>query len=145
MLSRLMQKAVGHHSVILIDAQTAKDMMDSVEVAVLDANPAHRWRAVHLPGADNVDPADYIRDQLPADEVTPLIFYCSGPGCGAAHYAARRAVNMGFRQVHVMTDGIAGWSSQGLPVESESSVQPGDRGSPVRALRLPRQGIGSHG
>jgi rhodanese-related sulfurtransferase len=119
MLSQLMKKAVGHRSVVLIDAQTAKNMMDSGEVAFLDANPAHRWRATHVLGAHNVDPAAYTREQLPADEATPLIFYCSGPGCGAAHYAARRAVNLGFQHVHVMTDGIAGWTSQGLPVEQE--------------------------
>jgi rhodanese-related sulfurtransferase len=91
-------------------------------IAVLDANPPQRWRAIHEPGSRNVDPAGYGRDELPSDLATPVIFYCSGSGCGAAHYAARRAVRMGISHVHVMTDGIAGWNAQGQPVEAASDM-----------------------
>jgi rhodanese-related sulfurtransferase len=86
---------------------------------------SHAWTAAPTSssgGSRNVDPAGYGRDELPSDLATPVIFYCSGPGCGAAHYAARRAVRMGFSHVHVMTDGIAGWSAQGQLVEAASDM-----------------------
>jgi rhodanese-related sulfurtransferase len=107
--------------VILIGASEAARLI-AAGAAVLDANPPQRWRAIHVPGSRNVDPAGYGRDELPSDLATPVIFYCSGPGCGGAHYAARRAVRMGYSHVHVMTDGIAGWSAQGQPVEAASDM-----------------------
>jgi rhodanese-related sulfurtransferase len=122
MLARVMQKAVGHPSVILIAATEAAQLIKDSGAAVMDANPPHRWRTIHVPGAHNVDPAGYGRDELPADQATPLIFYCSSAGCGAAHYAARRAVRMGFSSVHVMTDGLAGWTAQDRPVEGASGA-----------------------
>jgi rhodanese-related sulfurtransferase len=121
MLSRVVQKAVGHKSVILIGASEAARLI-AAGAAVLDANPPQRWRAIHVPGSRNVDPARYGREELPFDPATPVIFYCSGHGCGAAHYAARRAVRMGFSHVHLMTDGIAGWSAMGQPVEAASEL-----------------------
>lgn len=35
----------------------------------------------------------------------------------ASHEAARRAVQLGYRNVFVMSDGIDGWVKAGLPVE----------------------------
>jgi rhodanese-related sulfurtransferase len=35
----------------------------------------------------------------------------------ASHQAARRAVELGFTRVFVMTDGIDGWAAAGHPVE----------------------------
>jgi rhodanese-related sulfurtransferase len=36
----------------------------------------------------------------------------------ASHAAARRAVQAGYKDVRVMTDGIAGWKDAGKPTDS---------------------------
>lgn len=37
----------------------------------------------------------------------------------ASHGAAREAVKLGYKKVHVMPDGILGWVKQGKPVEKD--------------------------
>jgi len=40
------------------------------------------------------------------------------PFCRKALRAAKRARNMGYRAVHVLSAGITGWLAAGLPTES---------------------------
>jgi rhodanese-related sulfurtransferase len=118
MLSRVMRTVVGSREVSDIEPDEVAALLEDGEVVVVDNNPEGRWASGHIPGAINLDPADYRREDLPgASEDTPLVFYCKSFGCGASHYAAKRAVGMGFRRVHVMPAGIAGWVAHGLPVE----------------------------
>jgi rhodanese-related sulfurtransferase len=86
-------------------------------VFIFDANPERVWAHGHVPGAKNVDPADYTPADLPADKNATLIFYCSDPSCGAGPYAAQRAKKMGYANVFVMRDGISGWWAQNKRVE----------------------------
>ena len=62
----------------------------------------------------------YLSNDLPADRTAPLVFYCSNFLCRKAPNAARRAKAMGFTNVRVMSAGISGWISAGLPTESEN-------------------------
>ncbi len=113
-----MQRVVGSPEVGTIDPAGLADLLQHGRVVVVDNNPEARWAVGHVPGAVNLDPADYQREDLGADsDDTPLVFYCKGPGCGASHYAAKRAVRMGFRDVRVMPGGIAAWRQAGYAVE----------------------------
>jgi rhodanese-related sulfurtransferase len=47
-----------------------------------------------------------------------VAFYCSNPLCRKAPNAARRAKQMGYGNVRVMSAGISGWLSAKLPTES---------------------------
>ncbi len=85
--------------------------------AVFDMNGRHRWAQAHVPGALALAP-DFARADLPADTATPLVFYCSNPLCRKAPTAGRRAKQMGFADVAVMSAGIAGWQSAGLATEA---------------------------
>jgi rhodanese-related sulfurtransferase len=83
-----------------------------------DANGMDRFRKGHLPGAkwvqyDNVTAAD-----LPADKTATLVFYCANEMCHACHSAAILAEKLGFSDVYIMPEGIAGWESAGKPVEA---------------------------
>ncbi len=46
------------------------------------------------------------------------MFYCSHPLCRKAPNAASRARKMGYPNVMVMSAGISGWLSAGLPTEA---------------------------
>lgn len=52
------------------------------------------------------------------DNRYPLVFYCSGHSCWAAHNAALRAVNLDYRNVHWYRGGLSAWFSAGLPAET---------------------------
>lgn len=88
------------------------------EVAVFDVNSLQSWHAAHVPNARRLDALTFTVDELPADRATPLVFYCSNPLCRKAPNAARRAKQMGFENVAVMSAGIKGWLDAGLPTAS---------------------------
>ena len=98
-------------------------MVQERRVTVLDLNAPGRWAEAHVPGAMNLDPLNWSEHDLPADKGASLVFYCSNPLCRKAPNAARRARDMGYRDVRVMSAGIQGWLSAGLPTESAPETQ----------------------
>ena len=93
-------------------------LMEHEAVTAVDVNPRASWVKAHVPGALNLDPATYTESDLPPDKDSMLVFYCSNVMCRKGPQAARRAVTMGYRHVHVMSAGINGWLSAALPIES---------------------------
>lgn len=108
--------------VATISAWRLHEKMRRGVVTVFDANPRMRWLNGHLPGAVNIDPTEYPERDLPADKNTCLVFYCAGPWCGAGPYAARRAKQMGYVNVCVLSNGIRGWQAAELPMEQASEA-----------------------
>lgn len=86
-------------------------------VTVIDVNSRQRWIESHVPGAMNLDPAGYGSGDLPPGKESSLVFYCSNPMCSKAPRAARRAMEMGYANVAVMSAGIGGWLAGKLAVE----------------------------
>lgn len=82
---------------------------------IFDCNPLRVWAQHHVPGARNIDPADYTSADLPVDLDRTRIFYCSDPMAGP--HAARRARRFGYRNVFVMSAGIKGWLAAEQVVE----------------------------
>jgi rhodanese-related sulfurtransferase len=99
-------------------------MLPSRQVTVIDVNAPQSWIKARVPGALNLDPVNYHDNDLPSDKESTVVFYCSGPMCRKAPNAARRANQMGFKNVKVMSAGISGWLSAKLPTESGERVQP---------------------
>lgn len=84
---------------------------------VIDVNSPQSWAASRVPGAIHLDPLAYREGDLPTDKDAMLVFYCSNFLCRKAPNAARRAEQMGYRNVHVMSAGISGWVGAKLPTE----------------------------
>lgn len=91
--------------------------MQEQRVTVIDVNSPQSWSVARVPGASNLDPVTWNEADLPADRNASLVFYCSNPMCRKAPIAARRAAKLGYRDVKVMSAGISGWQSAGLPTE----------------------------
>lgn len=102
-----------------IPAEEVRERLQQPDFYVYDNTPVSSYRRHHLPGATHLDPGDYSASDLAPDKAATLVFYCSDALCGAAPYAAKRARNMGFEHVYVMTAGISVWLRKGFPVESE--------------------------
>jgi rhodanese-related sulfurtransferase len=86
-------------------------------VTVLDVNSPQSFARAHVPGAVNLDSTAYRGEDLPADKRSSLVFYCSNPMCRKAPIAAKRAKQLGYEDVKVMSAGISGWISSGLPTQ----------------------------
>ncbi len=93
-------------------------LVQDKRVTAIDVNSHQSWVTARVPGALNLDPAGYDAKSLPADKDSLLVFYCSNPLCRKAPNAARRAKQMGYSNVHVMSAGISGWLNAKLPTES---------------------------
>jgi rhodanese-related sulfurtransferase len=60
----------------------------------------------------------YDLAQLPNDKSKDLIFYCSNTKCTASDAAADRAASNGYKNVHIMREGIKGWKKAGKTTAS---------------------------
>jgi rhodanese-related sulfurtransferase len=92
--------------------------MQDKPVTVIDVNSRQSWASARVPGARNLDPVGFAAGDLPPEKSSPLVFYCSNYLCRKAPNAARRAEQMGYQDVQVMSAGISGWLSAKLPTES---------------------------
>jgi rhodanese-related sulfurtransferase len=92
--------------------------MLSTAVTVFDLNSEQSWRKARVPGAQHLEPGAYAEEKLPADKNAALVFYCSNPMCRKAPNAARRAKQLGYGNVQVMSAGISGWLDAKLPMDS---------------------------
>jgi rhodanese-related sulfurtransferase len=87
------------------------------EVIVIDVRPEVEYRAGHLPGARSLPLAEIERRlaELPADK--EIVAYCRGPFCLMSDEAVRLLRQRGYR-AHKISDGVAEWAAEGLPVEA---------------------------
>ena len=111
----LISKIMGLKTISPKDLHAA---IQSQRVTVIDVNARHRWELAHVPGAINLDPMQFTASDLPVDSARELVFYCSNLLCRKAPNAARRAMQLGYPNVFVMSAGISGWMDLQLPTEA---------------------------
>ena len=98
-----------------LDRKTILKKAATGEVLVLDVRPPDEYASAHLPHARSL-PLGELRKrlaELPAG--TPVVAYCRGPFCLMAKDAVELLRKKGYRAIH-LTDGVAEWRAQGLPV-----------------------------
>lgn len=105
---------------VISPAALRQRMQQPEPITVIDVNSRQSWLTARVPGALTLDPLAFGEQELPADNDSMLVFYCSGTFCRKAPNAARRAKDMGYRNVHVMSAGISGWLAAHFPTESGS-------------------------
>ncbi len=98
-----------------VDREHLLERVRAGEVTVLDVRPAEEYRAAHIAGAVSV-PLKELKSRLsglPKEHV--IVAYCRGPYCVLAPEAVTLLRSRGYRAV-VLSDGVAEWRAQGLPV-----------------------------
>jgi rhodanese-related sulfurtransferase len=87
------------------------------EVIVIDVRPEVEYRFGHLPCARSLPLAELERRlaELPTDR--EIVAYCRGPFCLLSDEAVRLLRERGFR-AHRISDGVAEWAAEGLPIEA---------------------------
>lgn len=87
------------------------------QVYVVDVNEPENFAEAHVPGAKLMAYDAIKAEDLPANKLTMLVFYCWSPECPAAGKAAETAAKLGHTDVRWMKEGITGWQDAGLPTE----------------------------
>jgi rhodanese-related sulfurtransferase len=100
-----------------ISPQELHPLLGQQDLTVVDVNARQSWAQARVPGAVNL-PVEFEADMLPRETGGLLVFYCSNPLCRKAPRAARRARQLGYANVRVMSAGISGWLGARLPVDS---------------------------
>ena len=85
-------------------------------VHVYDGNGEESYKTSHVPGAVLLSSKNIKDGVLPDAKDAMLIFYCANEVCMECHQAAEKAVSLGYTNVYIMPQGIAGWVKAGLPV-----------------------------
>lgn len=99
-----------------VDRKAILKKAASGEVVVLDVRPFDEYATAHLPHARSL-PVDELKKRLAElPKGTPVVAYCRGPFCLMARDAVELLRKRGYRAFH-LTDGVAEWRAQGLPVE----------------------------
>ncbi len=98
-----------------VDGQLLLERVRAGEVIVLDVRPAEEFRAAHIAGAVSV-PLKELKSRLSGlPKERTIVAYCRGPYCVLAPEAVSLLRSRGYRAV-VLSDGVAEWRAQGLPV-----------------------------
>ena len=89
------------------------------EVVVLDVRPEEEFIVAHLPHARSL-PLDELKKRIAElPKGVPVVAYCRGPFCLMAKDAVALLRKKGYRAFH-LTDGVAEWRANGLPIEAAS-------------------------
>lgn len=99
-----------------IDAEQAREMVDSGEAQLLDVREPDEWEEGHAPQARHVplqtflaDPSQYVQ---PTDNV---VFVCRSGQRSAV--AAEMASAVGVQSAYNLEGGMLDWQERGYPVE----------------------------
>lgn len=104
---------------VLSTEETAARIEAGTPVVVEALGPAY-YEAEHLPGAINIPHTEVDRlapDLLP-DKDAEIIVYCASGPCPNSGIAARRLVELGYRNVFDYAGGKEDWVSSGRALES---------------------------
>jgi len=94
--------------------------LDGGGLTVVDALPPAPFAVRHLPGALNVTAEDddaTVAEALP-DRGAAIVTYSTDGACTRGPELAARLVALGYTDVSVYVDGIAGWVAAGHEVET---------------------------
>lgn len=94
--------------------QLLRDVED--QVVLVDLRPREAYLKVHVRGARSL-PLDELRRRIhEVPRTGRVVLYGNSSDEATAAYNALRG--LGYRNVMVLQDGIAGWVGRGLPVET---------------------------
>ena len=105
-------------------ADVARALENHARVVILDARATSDWNLGHIPGAlpypfYNIEE---MAGRLPNDG-TWILAYCACPHAASGHVVDELR-RRNFRHTAVIDEGINGWRSQGLPMQSGVRLPP---------------------
>jgi len=79
---------------------------------LVDSRPEQRWEEAHIPTSIAIpfDQMEAMKDRLPKDKNTLIIFYCGGVHCTLSPMAMTLAETWGYTNLKVYQQGEPGWA-----------------------------------
>lgn len=104
-----------------VSVKELKKAIESKNVTVIDVNGTESWEKGHIPGAIDFESNEAkFASLLPKDKNALIVAYCGGPKCMAYKQAAKKAEELGYKNVKHLSAGISGWKEAGEKTEKKS-------------------------
>lgn len=104
-----------------VSIKQLKQSIEKKEVTVIDVNGTESWEQGHIPSAIDFESNEAkLASLLPKDKNALIVAYCGGPKCMAYKQAAKKAEELGYKNVKHLSAGIAGWKEAGEKTEKKS-------------------------
>ena len=107
-----------------LTAESRASLLDKArqgEVIVIDVRPEVEYRVGHLPFSRSLPLAEIERRLAELPPGKEIVAYCRGPFCLMSDEAVRLLRERGFR-ARKISDGVAEWAAEGLPVEASAKA-----------------------
>jgi rhodanese-related sulfurtransferase len=98
-----------------VSREQARQMVED-GAQLIDVRADHEWEVGRIAGASHLPLGDLATRAGEIDRDRPVVVYCRGGN--RSSMAAAALTEAGFDAVK-LTDGIVGWSEEGLPLEPE--------------------------
>ncbi len=104
---------MAHDQFAGVSVSYVKKILAKGKAVVVDARPPRKFNKGHIPGAINIPATRFaaMREQLPADKNTRLVFYCGGYKCPLSAKAAYRAKALGYTNIRLFQAGYPEWKT----------------------------------
>jgi rhodanese-related sulfurtransferase len=98
-----------------VSAEWVKSQIDKgTDMVLVDSRPKRKkYDKAHIPTAISIPDMqfDKFKDQLPTDTSKLVVFYCGGLHCKLSHKSAAKAIDMGYTNVKVFSEGYPSWKA----------------------------------
>lgn len=88
------------------------------EIIVIDVRPSAEFDHAHLPFARSMPLGEIVQRMAELPKNTEIVAYCRGPFCLFSEEAVQLLKSNG-RKVSKLLDGVAEWTSAGMPIETK--------------------------
>jgi rhodanese-related sulfurtransferase len=99
-----------------ISTQTLVNLVNREEALVLDVRTMEEFKAGHIAGAKQVNPAQLPTkiENLLKDKTHPVILVCAQGQKSLSH--AQEVEKLGYKRVYYLAQGMAAWRQDNLPL-----------------------------
>ncbi len=99
-----------------ISTQALVNLVNREQALVLDLRGVEDFKAGHIAGAKQVDPAKFAAkmENLLKNKTDPVILVCAQGHTALSH--AQQAEKLGYQRVYYLAQGMAAWRQDNLPL-----------------------------
>ncbi|HEX3238834.1 MAG TPA: rhodanese-like domain-containing protein [Solirubrobacterales bacterium] len=121
-----------------VSREEAQQLIDD-GAQLIDVRADHEWEVGRISGASHLPLGDLATRSGEIDRERPVVLYCRGGN--RSSMAAAALTEAGFDAVK-LTEGIVGWSEEGLPLEPEGGyvAESGEAAAVLQARKRAAQG-----
>ena len=112
--------AVAADKVKVLSSEEFKALIEqnTPGLVVIDSRSVEEYQEVHIKSALSIPLTKLEKDitLLPAAKEARLVFYCNGVKCGKSGKSAKIAIDNGYKDVYVYSDGMPVWEEKGYSI-----------------------------